>query len=134
MARPWPGNVEFPFYPSLNCILTLSRGRAIRGTQGRGRLLLRHQAYVGAAARSGPRGCTVTSSSRLKGAATAAVGNGRATSALFSFWLSFSYPCFPCPFLASSMLSSPLSLGNALANMSLHRVGKDLTIYVCLGS
>ncbi|MED6176414.1 hypothetical protein PIB30_087995 [Stylosanthes scabra] len=50
------------------------------------------------------------SSSRLKGAAAETVGRGRATSALFSFWLSFSYPCFSCPFLASSMLSSPLSL------------------------
>ncbi|MED6222293.1 hypothetical protein PIB30_062982 [Stylosanthes scabra] len=30
-----------------------------QGARGRGRLLLRHQAYVGAAARSGPLGCMV---------------------------------------------------------------------------
>ncbi|MED6176443.1 hypothetical protein PIB30_088277 [Stylosanthes scabra] len=80
MAGSWPRNVEFPFYPSLNCILMLSRGRAMRGARGRGRLLLRHQAYVGAAARSGPCSCVVAVDFlfHLKGAAAAAVGRGRA--------------------------------------------------------
>ncbi|MED6215821.1 hypothetical protein PIB30_001438 [Stylosanthes scabra] len=81
--------------PSLNCILTLSRGHAIRGARGAvgsyfgtKHTLARQRVLDRAAVRS----LLTFSSSRLKGAAAAAVGRGRTALALFSFWLSFSYP------------------------------------------